>query len=132
MVCRVTCPWTNRCLLQPINWLILLLHLIGCVLSAVLHVLVCVYCPVCLSVSFCAHHCNQSPDLYHGWLAVLPFCRGMLLHYELRSRRQWRVSAGYSNHLLRCQVNNPAKALSVVYHVCHTLHLVVYCVQLTI
>ena len=63
---------------------------------------------------------------------MLPFCRGMLLHCELRSRRQWRVSVGYSNHLLRCQVNNPAKAPSVVYHVYCTLHLVVYRVQLTI
>ena len=65
-------------------------------------------------------------------MAVLPFCRGMLLHCELRSRRQWRVSVGYSNHLLRCQVNNPAKAPSVVYHVYCTMHLVVYRVQLTI
>jgi len=102
------------------------------VVCCVACVSLCVLSSMSVCVFLCTSLCNQSPDLYHGWLAVLPFCRGMLLHYELRSRRQWRVSAGYSNHLLRCQVNNPAKALSVVYLIYRTLHLVVYRVQLTI
>ena len=53
------------------------------------------------------------------WLSVLSSWRSMLLHCEPRSRRRWKVSVGYLDHLLRCQVNDPTTALCLGLYIAH-------------
>ena len=68
-------------------------RVVGCVACVSLCVLSSMSVCVLLCISL---YSTVRPDLYSVWPTVLPFCRGMLLHYELRRRRPRRVSAGYS------------------------------------